>query len=471
MVELADTLDLGSSAFSVGVRLPPSAFCPSDNKFFFHIMTVKTSVEDKSSVIKDIKIEIPRSVLNDAISAKSGSIAGRVQLKGFRKGRAPKDYVRSIYGTDIKRDVLNELVREHYKAVIDAEKWNVIGLPDIDVKNLDDATSDVQITVTVGLMPNPEIRDYKGIKAEVEVQRVTSKDIEARLKRMQEGSPTFKDVVSRDVVAIGDTVKFSFKGSVDGKEMSELSQDGATIEVTEGKAPQHLFEGLLGMKVGETKDISLDVPEDVSDKKVAGKAVVYSTTVQGIQEKILPELNDEFAKGIVEYDVDTLDALKKKIEDELTSEFDSANKTAKLIKILDEIAKKTPFEIPQNLIDEEIRSTLYEWGFFRNDKDSARLADVSMFRDKLGKEAETKARNVIILDKIKENEGISVSQEDVENWYDSQAAKFKIDKERMKEYYESHGKGHLVKKIIENDRTIDILISSAKITEVDKVID
>ncbi|MDR2337867.1 MAG: trigger factor [Deltaproteobacteria bacterium] len=426
-------------------------------------MTVKTSVETENEVTKNIKIEIPRSTFDEQVAKKLGTVAGRIQLKGFRKGKVPKNYVGKLYGDELKYDVLNDFVQEHYRTVIDNEKLKIVGFPDLDFDQeaFKNSTDNIQVTAKVSLFPNPEITNYKGIKINVELEQVKDEDLESQLKSLQSTFSTFKELSDRNFVELGDVVKIDYKGSLNGKELADLCGADIDIELKENSAPEHLINGLIGMQVGSVKEISLQVPEGIKDDSLVGKTIVYQVTVKAIQEKVLAELNDELAQKSQK--AQTLVELKKVLREELELGVEERNRELKLNKILEEIAKANPFLIPQKLVDEEIRQILIEWGVFKRDDEKVWTRDVSMFREKLGEQAEKKVRNYVILNRVKEVEGLTATDDDVEAWFDKQTDKFKLEKERLKEYYERDNDANFAKRIIENNKTIELLIGSAEI--------
>ncbi len=420
---------------------------------------VKTSVKSENEITTNITLEIPRELLNERVKAKLGVVAGRAQMKGFRKGRVPKDFVGKLYGDELKFDVLNDLISENYRVVAEDNKLNIVGQPDIDLdeKEIKSGSSDITITVKVSLYPNPKISKYKGLKIKIEEEKITDEDVENSLKGLQEQFATTKDVEGRDIVQLGDTVVIDYVGLIDAKQFDDLIGNAVAVELAEGRAPEHLVTGLVGMKVGEEKEIPLDVPADVKDKKVAGKTIIYQVKINAIQEKVLAELDDELAKksGKAENIAD----LRKVLHEEAETQVADRNKNLRIEKTLEEVVKQNPFLVPQNLIDQEIRGMLMEWGVFKREDKEAWRRDVSMFRDKLGEQAEQKVKNLVVIEKVKELEGITATDEEVEQWFDEQSKKYKLEIATMKQYYgvREGEKNDMVKKIVENEKVMELL--------------
>jgi trigger factor len=425
-------------------------------------MTVKTSVETENEVTKNIKIEIPRAIFDEHVAQKLGSVTGRVQLKGFRKGKVPKNYVNKLYGNDLKYDVLNDLISEHYRAVIDKENLQPVGLPDLDINEevFKSSTDDIQVIAKVSLFPNPEINNYKNIEVTLESEeQLKEEDVEKQLQILQNQFATFKELPERNVVELKDMVKVDYIGFVNGKKVEELCADNIDVEATDDES-SHPVTRIVGAQVGSVKEVDIDIPKGIKNNQFSGKTIVYKVTIKAIQEKIPAELNDELAKKSEK--AQTLDELKEVLRAELAENLEEKNKKQKLDKILEEIVKLNPFLVPQKLIDDEIRRMLIEFGFLSHDDESVWRRDVSMFRDKLGETAEQKVRHYIIFDKLKKTENITVTDDELDSWYEGEAKRSKLDKGYVKQYYETNNPD-LVKRVVENDKIIDLLISSANI--------
>ena len=428
-------------------------------------MEVKTTVEHQSDIEKNIKIEIDRDLFNDKVKQRLGSAVGQVQLKGFRKGKAPKDLVEKLYGGHLRTEVLSELINSAYSAAVTENGLKVVGLPEIDIQDFS-GEGPIQATAKVSIVPTPEIKNYFNESFEVEIFKPCDRDVSLELEKIQEQFSKLEDIEGRDIIEEGDVVTFDYTGQVDGVEYSELAGNGSVVEVKETRVREELKVGLLGKKLGEISEVNLPVSEQSKNSAIAGKTAQYRLIPRKIQKRVLHELNDELAEKARRGK--TIEELKSNILKQIDANAEKQNRAAKETKLFEQLIEKNAFDVPQSLIDEEIRSILFEFGALDPNQDESYRRDVTSFRDSLSKPAETRVRRAIILSQLIKQENTVVDDAGIEGWLEERKEQIGCDREEVNRMYDYPKSKSRLKAFITEQKMIDKLLEKANINEVEK---
>lgn len=427
-------------------------------------MDYKISVENKGEVYRDIRIEVPRTEYLRRFDAAVQKASSKVRLNGFRPGKAPKEMVAKLYGTELHHEVMEGLADNAIRKAIEKHSLDIVGTPHVHFGK-DDGEKDLEITANVAVMPKPEIKGFKKLKLEVETKQPDEDDLKKELDGLRERKAEYKKLEGREVAQKDDFALVEYTAEVEGKPLGKKDKEHRFITIGKGMLPEELESALVGAKVGESRHVQIPLSENYGDKTLAGKMADYHIEIKEIQEKILPELNDQFAKdsGIA----DTLDELKTRMKKEIEDAYAEQNLRAKEKKLFETILEANPFEVPEVMVDEEIRSLLFEMNALDRRSEKSYRIDVSPFRQHLKPQAEYRVKSLLALDRIIEQEKIEPTEEEFEAWLEGLVTKggFKTREELNKQVGLPESAPRL-KAICAREKTTEDLIAKASITEI-----
>ncbi len=271
---------------------------------------MQISVESLSTVKKKINFEIPAARVASEVEKVFGEIRKNAAIKGFRKGKAPKDLIKKHYSDKMADDVLKNIVNDTYFKALTDENIYPVSYPVIDSDELKIGES-FKYSATVEVFPDVVVKDYDGLVVKKEKFILKDEVVASRLKEMQENMAHLEPAEAGHAAKTADFVIFDFKGSVDGVPFEGGAADDFQLELGSGRFIPGFEEQLTGMKAGDEGDIKVTFPETYGQKELAGKDAIFAVTIKEIKVKELPELTDDFAKDFGEFE--TLEELKAKI--------------------------------------------------------------------------------------------------------------------------------------------------------------
>ena len=353
-------------------------------------------------------------------------------VNGFRKGKAPKNVIESAYGKSIFwDDALNLLIQENYDKILEKEskKYVFVGEPEFQLEDLKDDL--VVIVATVPVKPEVKISAYTGMKIEKFAYTVSDADVQAEIDRLLDKKATREEVTDR-AAENGDIVTIDFVGTVDGVKFDGGEAEGYDLVLGSGSFIPGFEDQVVGMNLGEKKDVNVTFPEDYQAAELKGKAAVFAVTLHKIQKKVLPELTDEFVKENA--GEETIEAYKEKTAARLQENLDRRANDATENSILEAIAANTEVEIPQAMIEREIDSLVkrFEYQLMYQ---GLKLADYlsflkvseADFRQNYVAQAEKNVKSQLIISHIIDVEKIEATEEELEAKIAAQAAS--VDKD------------------------------------------
>ena len=311
-------------------------------------MNYQVENAEKSTV--KITITFTPEEWNEAINKAYQQNRGKYAVNGFRKGKVPKNVLEMYYGKGLfYEDALNILYGEHYGAILDKEKDNftAVGDPSLSVDDISDEK--VVLIADVPVKPDVEIETYKGIKIPEFVYTVSDADVDKDIEETRLRLAKDEEVIDR-AAQMTDTVNIDFTGKMDGKEFEGGTAQGYDLTLGSHQFIPGFEEGVVGMNIGETKDIPVTFPEDYQAEELKGKEAVFTVTLHKITGKVLPELDEEFAKKMGS---DSVEAYRTKVRERLERNAASRSLNETENSIVTEIAKGAKAEIPQAMIDKQ----------------------------------------------------------------------------------------------------------------------
>ena len=397
-------------------------------------MNVK-SVEKENGKAK-VVVEIDKAEFEQALNKAYAKCRKDIMLPGFRKGKAPRKMVESMYGATVfYEDAVNEIFPDIYTKAIVEQELKAVGSPSVSNMDTPDEGG-VVLTIETELYPEVTLGQYKGLEVPKREVKVEESEVDAEVNRMAERNARI-ETVDR-AAANGDTVVIDFEGFVDDQPFQGGKAEDYSLTLGSGSFIPGFEDALVGAVAGEERDVNVTFPEDYSAKELAGKPAVFKCKVHEVKESIKPELDDEFAKDVSEFD--TLDELKADIRakalENAKKQADSAFEQA----AVDKAAENTTVDMPKALVENELDIQMERFGYqlqmsgYSMEQYAKMMGgDVSTMRNAFRPAAEKQAKISVTLEKIAEVEGITASDEDIEAEFKSLAEQYELEVDKVKE--------------------------------------
>lgn len=361
---------------------------------------------------------------------------GKIALRGFRKGKAPRNLIEKMYGEGVFYEDAVELVYpDAAKAAVEESELDVIFAP-YDAAVVDMGKEGAIFRAKVAVKPTVELGDYKDLNGTLEYTKATDEEVEAELKAMQDRNSRLVDVDDR-AAQNGDIANIDFEGFQDGVAFEGGKGEDYPLNLGSGQFIPGFEEAIVGKNVGEEFDVNVTFPEEYGAPELAGKPAVFKVKLNSLQAKELPELDDEFAKDL---DFDTLDDLKADINKNVSAKKEASAEQKLEEELLDQLVEKLTGEIPalmtENAIDEEMQQFAYRMQSQGLDMDTY-MQYTGMDRDKLRETFRDRADKTVkirlALEKVAEAENFEVTDEEVEAEYTKMAEMYQMEAEKIKE--------------------------------------
>ena len=397
-------------------------------------MKYTTKAAEKSTV--KITIKFDGEEWKNALQSAYMKARGKFAINGFRKGKAPKNVIENMYGKGVFfEDALNLLFSDNYGSILDkcADKFTVVGEPDVSVEKLED--DGVTMVAVVPVKPEVKISSYKGMKIKEFAYNVTEEELNAEIARVQDRNAR-KVAVEDRAAQLGDIANIDFVGTVDGVKFDGGEAEGFDLTLGSGQFIPGFEDQVVGMNIGETKDVNVTFPENYQAENLKGKAAVFAVKLNGLQAKELPELTDEFIKDAT--GSATVEEYKAKAMERLQKQADRRANDATENSILEAIAANTEVEIPQAMIEREIDGLVQKFEY-QLMYQGLKLADyleflkisVADFRKNYEEQAKKNVTSQLIISQIIKEEKLEATEEEINAKIAEQAAS--VEKE-MEEY-------------------------------------
>ena len=318
---------------------------------------MSTQVEKLEHNMVKLTVEVSAEEFAKAVKAAYNKNKNKITIPGFRKGHAPQQLIEKLYGPVIFfEDAANALINQTYNEEAESTGLEFVSRPEFDVDQIEKGKPFIY-TATVAVRPEVKLGQYRGLEVTRQETLVSDDEINEELKREQEKNSRLVEVDRP--VQDGDTVILDYSGSVDGEKFDGGTAENQTLVIGSGSFIPGFEEQLVGMAKDETKDITVTFPEEYHAEELAGKEAVFTCTIHKIQEKELPELDDEFAQDVSEFE--TLDEYKKSIMDRLTERKQRSAKTAQENEAVDKVIAASEMDIPEAMIDSQVTSMYQDY--------------------------------------------------------------------------------------------------------------
>ena len=427
---------------------------------------MSVQVEKLEKNMAKLTIEVDTAQFEDAMKKAFNKNKNKFNIPGFRKGKAPRAMIEKMYGEGIfYEDAADEAINATCMQAMNESELEIVSRPEVSVEQIGKDKPFIY-TAIVAIRPEVTLGEYKGIEVEKAEAAVAAEDVDAELKRVQEQNARQITVEDRPV-ADGDQTVIDFEGFVDGK-----SFDGGKAEDYALTIGSHSFidtfeEQLIGKSIGEECEVNVTFPEEYHAAELAGKPATFKVTVKEIKVKELPELDDEFAGEVSEFD--TLDEYKKDIEAKILERKQKEAATENENRVIEKVVANATMEIPDKMVEGQIDNMVQDTA--RRMQSQGLSMEMYMkytgmtmesMREQMQPQALKRIQTRLVLEEVAKAENIQVSDERLDEEIAKMAASYQMEADKLKEYMSDHDKDQM-KEDLAVQEAVDFLVAEAKL--------
>ena len=410
---------------------------------------------------------IPAEQFDEALQNAFLKLRKRINVPGFRRGKAPRKMIETLYGESVfYDDAFESIFPDAYRAAVEEYDLKPVDQPQIELDEIGRG-KDLQFHLEVFVRPDVTLGDYKGLTVEADLQKLSDEMVDARIAQDQDKASRIVDVDDRPVQE-GDTVNLDYAGTVDGVAFDGGTAQGQTLKIGSHQFIPGFEEQMIGMNPGEEKDLQVRFPDEYHAEELKGKDAVFHVKVNGIQMTEKPELDDDFARDISEYD--TFAEYRQHIVDELTAQIQKNNDASIQNALVDKAAENAQMDIPQAMIDDQADYMVRDMsmrmryqGISMEDYMKYTGQTVEDLKKMYLPEAEKHVRNELVIDAIRKAEGIEPTEADVDREIAEQAERMGQETEafrktltdEQKDYLKDSAAIRLVLELMQKDARVE----------------
>jgi len=431
---------------------------------------MKTRVEEISEVKRKINVEIDAEEVTKSIDKAYSQLSRKAKVKGFRPGKAPRKILEQYYGKQVVNDVKSDLIRESFPKVLDETKLFPLGEPSIE-DELINPDNIFRYAIFMEVKPEFEIKNYMGISVDKEVLNISEETVDKSIEKIRKSHAKLISIEEDRGIIEQDRVIINYEGFWKDKPIKDIKGQEFMVHVGSGNFYKEVESGIVGLKKGDEKDIEIDLDENFSDSRLAGKLVNFNIVIIDIKKEDLPELNDDFAKVLGD-NFESLADLRQKVTEEITLQEEKRIDSELKKRLIGKISDSVNFELPQILVESEINHSInsLKEGFSQNGMtmESTGISESKM-RQELIKPSEVKIKEELALDAIARLEAITLEEKDIGDAFDSLSGRTGSDPALIRQYYESNNLMNSFEAQILAEKTLNHLVKGAIINDVTEI--
>lgn len=422
---------------------------------------MQSQLETLSPVLVQVKVEVPWQKVNEDLESAYRAMQRKAHIRGFRPGKVPREVVKNVLGKSIRSEVTQELIRQGLGHAVEQHKLEPVSYQDLSPAAINDGQP-LTFTARVEIRPKIDQVDTADLAVDRVVTPVADSAIDAEIERLREQAAELVTPEPARPAQTGDVLTFDLRVSIDGEEQANMTATERRAELGKGNLLPDLEKGMLGLNVGETRDISVSFPADYGYEELRAKTAVFHVTGKQLQTKVLPEADDEFAKDVGE---DTLAALRASVRTRLEGSARERSESLVREALLEKLIDKNPVPVPPSMIDQETRASLEQYVRLQYMlRQEPNLTEE--VQNDMRQRAERKVRAGLLLGAIARNENISVTDQDVDAKLAEIAERTGKHIAKVRAEHQGEQRRNLELQLLEK-KLLEYLVSRATITEVE----
>lgn len=429
---------------------------------------MSVQVENLEKNTAKLTIEVPAEKFEEAVQHSYNKNKGKFNIPGFRKGKAPFNMIKKMYGVGVfYEDAVDEVIDASYPDAAKESGLEIVSRPSISIEEIEEGKAFVY-TAVVAVKPEVTLGEYKGVEVQKTKSEVTEEDIETEIKRAREKNSRLITVEDRGIED-GDQVTIDFDGSVDGKRFEGGKAEDYPLTIGSHTFIDNFEEQLIGKTTGEECEVNVTFPAEYHVEELKNKPAVFKVKVKEIQRKELPEANDDFASEVSDFD--TMEEYKKDLTEKLQAEKIEAAKTADEDKVVAKVIENATMEIPDQMVEEQVNGMVNDYARRLESQGISfkQYVEITgMTAEKIGEQMKPQAikriQTRLVLEAVVKAENIQADDAAVEEQFDKMAEDFKMDNEQIKGMFGEEQMAQL-KEDLAVQKAIDFLVAEAKFVD------
>ena len=422
---------------------------------------MQISANQLSPVLLELNVEVDAERVRVELDKAYQQLARGAKVRGFRPGKAPRKVLRHMFGDRVAADVAQRLVDETYAKAVDEQKVQTVSRPAIESQAVNE-NEPFTYKARVEILPKIESVNYQGFKVKRPSVVVSDDKLEEQLKLVQRANSTLEPAGESHVAVAGDVATVDFTVSVDGRPIKDASAENLDLELGQSAVLPEIEAALLGQRPPFQADVEVAVPAGSTHPELRGKKAVFSLVLRDLKTRVLPEIDDEFAKDLGEFD--DLAALKKSISEDLAKRLEEAADNVVAQVLVAELVKANPIEVPPTLVQQQIQVTEQE--VIRQSRAQGRGQQLSAeMRRSIAEDSAIKVRAGLLMAEIAKSKGIQVGAPDLEEGLKGLAEQTGKNLAKLRAEYSSQQKREMLVGMILENKVLDIIEEASQIEQ------
>lgn len=426
---------------------------------------MSVQVEKLEKNMAKLTVEVPAEEVEKALQAAYMKEKNKISIPGFRKGKVPRAMIEKMYGAAVfYEEAANILIQDNYAAAMEESKEDIVSRPTIDIVQIESGKPFI-FTAEVAVRPEVTLGKYKGVQVTKIDTTVTDEEVEAALEKEQQKNSRTVTVTDRPA-ANGDTAVIDFEGFVDGVAFEGGKGENHPLEIGSHSFIDTFEDQLVGHNTGDEVEVNVTFPEKYQAADLAGKPAVFKVKINEIKTKELPELNDEFASEVSEFD--TLAEYKEDLRKHLEVEKENEAKRTKEDEALKKIIDKSTMELPEAMIETQCENMINKFaqriaqsGLSMEQYMQFSGMTIDGLKEQVRPEAETRIKSSLVLEQIAKDENIEVSEDEINAEIEKMAAQYGMEADKLKEYLGDAEK-ESIKRDLAVTKAVDLIMENVK---------
>lgn len=416
---------------------------------------MQVELQPAEGLTRRLEIEIPANEIDELVEKRLKDMRGRARIDGFRPGKAPLSVVRMQYGPRVRDDVVSEIMGTSFQKAVEEKELRVAGQPSIDSVEGEPGEA-VKFLASVEVYPEIELGDLSKLEVETVTSEVTDEDVDEMIDTLRKQNADWKKV--RHKARKGEKVTINFVGKLDGEPFEGGSADDVEVILGEGQMLPDFEKNLKGIKPGEPVTFEVNFPEDYQAEQLAGKTAEFEVEATKVEEQVLPEVDDEFAK---KFGAESADKLREDVRANMERELNQTIRRRNKDRTIEALTESLEFDVPSSLIDDESVSMRDQ--FVRNQMPDAdpSMLDATLFRD----QAEKRVRMGLVIMELVKQADLKPDDKRVEEFINEIAAAYDEPEQVVAHYKGDHQMMSNARTVVLEEQAVDHILEKAKASE------
>jgi trigger factor len=425
---------------------------------------IRVETEETTPVVRTIRVVVPEKRVRRAFDDAYRQLSKSANVRGFRRGKVPRSVLEKLYGASIPEEIERVVVQETMQAAIEKSEVLPVVQPEVE-SGRPEPGNDFEYSLRVEVKPEIELPDLEGLPATQPPVELGPTAVEEELEKFRQNASKWIEEPDGTSVANGHTITFDYEGSVDGELFEGGKAEGADLEIGKGRMIPGFEEGLIGAQAGDSVTLKVTFPEDYQAEHLAGKDAEFACTVHTIRGEQIPELDDEFAKDMGDYE--SLDDYREKIANDLRAELEREAEAALQKSVMDSLLERTDFEVPPGIVERQLMNQIesMQQQFQGQIPPDILQQQLARMRDEGRESAERRVRESWALEAVVKSKAFEVDADEVETRFIEMAERQGMPVEQLKKMASEQGWSDAVEAELLDKKALAFLASKATVEE------